>query len=78
MLVAKVKRTRKVSKPEEETFFRFEDFPQPKYGIKEHEFNEIICNIVKFRRDVSEDADIKNKLTDILADLKNILGVTEK
>lgn len=75
VMLAKVRRTRKVDDPKDEFFYRFEDMPQPKYGIRKEELNEMTCNIVKFQMDDEDDPGKKNSLASVLAELKSIFGI---
>lgn len=75
LLLSRVKRTRKVNDPRDEYFYRFEDMPQPKYGIRRAELNEITCNIVKFHAEEEEEGRKKTKLIRILNELKDVLEV---
>lgn len=75
VLLAKVKRTRKVDDPKDENFYRFEDMPQPKYGIKKDELNEMTCNIIKFQMEDEDDVDKKARLRKVLEEVKLIFGI---
>lgn len=70
MLFAKVYRKNK-----NDHFYRFEDMPQPKYGINESQRNEIVCNLVKFVAEDEADSVKSNQISDIHGKLKAILGV---